>query len=107
MPLSPASLDVGDAPHSVVTRPVVKISAANVEMTRHIIYASRFSQYEMNLCVMFHINDTACDDNNKKTNRWCFPNVHPAVLYFEMITDNSSYTLFLTAMTKPGRRRFS
>ena len=36
-----------------------------------------------------------------------FPNLHPAVLFFEMITDNSSYTLFLTAMTKPGRRRFS
>ena len=70
MPLSPASLDVGDAPHSVVTRPVVKISAANVETTRHNIYASCFSQYEMNLCVVFHINDTACDDNNKKTNRW-------------------------------------
>ena len=33
VPLSPASFHVGDMPHSVVTRPVVKISAANVETT--------------------------------------------------------------------------
>ena len=36
-----------------------------------------------------------------------FPEFHPSYLFYEMITNSTSYTLFLTAKTKPGRRRFS
>ena len=35
-----------------------------------------------------------------------FPNTDISLLFIEMITDDAAYVLFLSALTKPGRRRF-
>ena len=65
--------------HSVVTRPVVKISAANVETTWH-EYAPCFLH---NYYVRFYVLETACDDINKKINRWykAWPAAYSQAIY--------------------------